>query len=107
VDVRGTGSSEGVPEDEYQADEVGDLCQVIAWLAAQDWCDGNVGMYGTSYSGFNALSVAGNGPVQQNQTVHIRAGTRSADGSITNDMEINSRSVFKWFLGTVWVRMAP
>jgi hypothetical protein len=48
-----------------------------------------------------------NGPVQRNQTVHIRAGTRSSDGSITNDMEINSRSVFRWFLGTVWVRIAP
>ena len=31
---------------------------VIAWLADQDWCDGNVGMFGTSYSGFNALQVA-------------------------------------------------
>ncbi|WP_424533769.1 CocE/NonD family hydrolase [Sphaerisporangium viridialbum] len=58
VDVRGTGSSQGVPEDEYPATEVADLCEVIAWLAAQEWCDGGVGMYGTSYSGFNALCVA-------------------------------------------------
>ena len=35
-----------------------DLAEVIAWLAAQDWCDGNVGMYGTSYSGFNSLQMA-------------------------------------------------
>ncbi|MEV7969838.1 CocE/NonD family hydrolase [Sphaerisporangium sp. NPDC088356] len=58
VDVRGTGSSEGVPEDEYPASEARDLCEVIAWLAAQEWCDGGVGMYGTSYSGFNALCAA-------------------------------------------------
>ena len=31
---------------------------VIAWLAEQEWCDGNVGMFGTSYSGFNSLQIA-------------------------------------------------
>ena len=31
---------------------------MIAWIAAQEWCDGNVGMYGTSYSGFNSLQMA-------------------------------------------------
>ena len=31
---------------------------VIAWLAEQEWCDGNVGMWGTSYSGFNSLQIA-------------------------------------------------
>ncbi len=58
VDLRGTGSSEGVATDEYPAVESTDLCAVIAWLAEQDWCDGNVGMFGTSYSGFNSLQVA-------------------------------------------------
>ncbi|MEO3807671.1 CocE/NonD family hydrolase [Sphaerisporangium sp. B11E5] len=58
VDLRGTGSSEGVAADEYPPGEVDDLCAVIAWLAAQEWCDGGVGMFGTSYSGFAALNVA-------------------------------------------------
>ena len=31
---------------------------VIDWLAGQDWCDGRVGMFGTSYSGFNSLQLA-------------------------------------------------
>ena len=31
---------------------------MIAWLAEQEWCDGNVGMFGTSYSGFNSLQIA-------------------------------------------------
>lgn len=48
-----------------------------------------------------------NGPIQRGQTVHIRAGTRSSDGSITNDMEINSKSTMRWSLGTVWARIAP
>ena len=58
VDLRGTGSSGGEATDEYPAVERSDLCAVIAWLADQDWCDGNVGMFGTSYSGFNSLQVA-------------------------------------------------
>jgi uncharacterized protein len=55
VDLRGTGSSEGVATDEYPATEQADLCQVIAWLAAQPWSTGSVGMYGTSYSGLRAV----------------------------------------------------
>jgi predicted acyl esterase len=58
LDVRGTGSSSGDAIDEYPPEEQRDLVEVIAWLAAQDWCDGNVGMFGTSYSGFNSLQVA-------------------------------------------------
>ncbi len=58
VDLRGTGSSGGDATDEYPAQERTDLAAVIAWLAEQDWCDGNVGMFGTSYSGFNSLQVA-------------------------------------------------
>jgi hypothetical protein len=58
LDIRGTGSSEGIAEDEYTADELEDLCEVIAWLAAQEWSNGRVGMYGTSWSGFNSIQVA-------------------------------------------------
>ena len=58
LDLRGTGSSVGDATDEYPAREQTDLCDVIAWLADQDWCDGAVGMYGTSYSGFNSLQLA-------------------------------------------------
>jgi uncharacterized protein len=58
LDLRGTGSSGGDATDEYPAAEQRDLHQVIAWLAAQPWCNGNVGMFGTSYSGFNSLQMA-------------------------------------------------
>ncbi|MFC4784793.1 CocE/NonD family hydrolase [Nocardioides sp. MAHUQ-72] len=58
VDVRGTGSSSGDATDEYPPEEQRDLVEVIAWLAAQEWCDGGVGMFGTSYSGFNSLQLA-------------------------------------------------
>jgi predicted acyl esterase len=58
VDVRGTGSSSGDATDEYPPEEQADLVEVIAWLAAQEWCNGRVGMFGTSYSGFNSLQIA-------------------------------------------------
>ncbi|MFN8222373.1 MAG: CocE/NonD family hydrolase [Gaiellales bacterium] len=58
LDLRGTGSSEGTALDEYHPSEQRDLHEVIAWLAAQAWCNGSVGMYGTSYSGFNSLQMA-------------------------------------------------
>ena len=58
VDLRGTGSSEGIAEDEYPAVERTDMLTVIDWLATQAWSTGNVGMYGTSYSGFNSIQLA-------------------------------------------------
>ena len=58
LDLRGTGSSSGDATDEYPAAEQADLVEVVAWLADQPWCDGNVGMWGTSYSGFNSLQLA-------------------------------------------------
>ena len=62
VDIRGYGDSDGLSEDEYSDQETQDGHDVIAWLAEQDWCDGNVGMMGKSWSGFNSLQVAARRP---------------------------------------------
>ena len=62
ADVRGTGSSDGVATDEYPPTEQRDLVELIRWLADQGWCSGAVGMFGTSYSGFNALHLAAERP---------------------------------------------
>ena len=58
VDMRGSGESDGLLDDEYLQRELDDACEVIAWLSRQPWCDGNVGMMGKSWGGFNALQVA-------------------------------------------------
>jgi putative CocE/NonD family hydrolase len=58
LDIRGTGSSGGIATDEYTEAERRDLVEVIDWLATRDWSAGTVGMFGTSYGGFNALQVA-------------------------------------------------
>jgi len=62
VDIRGSGDSEGVFDDEYSARELQDACDVIAWIAAQDWCSGSVGMMGKSWGAFNCLQTAALNP---------------------------------------------
>jgi pimeloyl-ACP methyl ester carboxylesterase len=62
VDIRGSGESDGLLADEYARQEQDDAMEVIAWLAAQPWCTGSVGMMGISWGGFNALQVAARQP---------------------------------------------
>lgn len=62
IDLRGAGDSQGLLEDEYLPREQEDACEIIAHLAAQPWCNGNVGMTGISWGGFNALQVAARRP---------------------------------------------
>lgn len=62
VDVRGSGDSEGVLVDEYLPSELEDGCAIIAWLAAQPWCSGKVGMRGISWGGINTLQIAATQP---------------------------------------------
>jgi putative CocE/NonD family hydrolase len=62
VDMRGNGDSEGLMEDEYTAQELDDAVEIIKWAAAQPWCNGNIGMMGISWGGFNGLQVAALAP---------------------------------------------
>ncbi|WP_405539581.1 CocE/NonD family hydrolase [Streptomyces sp. NBC_00075] len=58
-DIRGAQHSEGVfiPH----VDDRGDGAATVAWLIGQDWCDGNVGMFGPSYMGFVQWQAASTG----------------------------------------------
>lgn len=62
LDIRGSGDSDGILADEYLASEQDDAVEVIAWLAAQPWCTGAVGMMGVSWGGFAALQTAARRP---------------------------------------------
>jgi hypothetical protein len=62
VDMRGNGESQGLMADEYLLQEQNDALEVIEWLCQQSWCDGNVGMMGISWGGFNGLQVAARQP---------------------------------------------
>lgn len=76
ADVRGTGSSEGIALDEYTRREWDDWLFVIDWLSSQAWSNGNVGMFGTSYSGFNSLQVAAMRPPALKAIIPIYATDR-------------------------------
>ena len=62
LDMRGSGESQGLMADEYTQVELDDAVAAIAWIAAQPWCDGNVGMMGKSWGGFNCLQTAAMNP---------------------------------------------
>jgi hypothetical protein len=63
VDARGTGASYGSgdrgPNTKQEARHTHDITE---WIAAQKWCDGNVGMFGHSYSANIQFLAAGKNP---------------------------------------------
>lgn len=64
-DIRGTGYSEGEHIGNYNAGGVSlgeDAYDLIQWVAEQPWCDGNVGMIGTSYFGSMSVLAAAENP---------------------------------------------
>ncbi|QRM46112.1 CocE/NonD family hydrolase [Rhizobium sp. BG4] len=62
VDIRGSGESDGVIDGEYTELELANARELIAWIAAQPWSNGSVGMMGISWGGFNSLQVAAQRP---------------------------------------------
>lgn len=62
VSRRGMSGSEGEPGIFFNPQDVEDHASCIAWAAAQDWCDGNVVLFGTSYYGMTQPLVAVENP---------------------------------------------
>jgi hypothetical protein len=59
ADIRGTGSSEGIfPLREYSEQEMDDAVEIIGQLSKMPESNGNVGMWGISWGGFNSIQVA-------------------------------------------------
>jgi uncharacterized protein len=61
VNARGTGGSGGVWT-MLDGQEREDLYDLVEWVAAQPWCDGNVGMLGVSYFAMAQLAAAATKP---------------------------------------------
>lgn len=91
VDMRGSGESDGVIDGEYTPLELADAVELIEWIAAQPWSNGNVGMMGISWGGFNCLQVAAMKPPalkavisiassvdRYNDDIHYKSGTHLA-----------------------------
>jgi len=58
ADMRGSGASSGWKAD-FMPQLAKDGGELIDWIAEQDWCDGNVGMMGGSYTGYSQIVTAG------------------------------------------------
>ncbi|MFF2808144.1 CocE/NonD family hydrolase [Streptomyces sp. NPDC058000] len=58
-DCRGTFGSDGIFVPHVH--DAADGADTISWLAAQEWCNGNVGMWGPSYLGFVQWQAAATG----------------------------------------------
>ncbi|WP_428030172.1 CocE/NonD family hydrolase [Ancylobacter sp.] len=103
VDMRGAGDSDGTMDDEYTPQEWADANEVIAWIAAQPWCTGAVGLIGLSWSAFNALQIAATRPPALRAIV-TTCGTddRFADdmhymgGALLNDNLQYGATLFTW-----------
>jgi hypothetical protein len=103
VDLAGSGDSDGLLRDEYLASEQDDAIEVIAWLADQPWCNGNVGMRGLSWSGFNSLQVAARRPPALRAVV----SACSTDDRYVDDVHYMGSSVlgYDMQLWATWAHM--
>ena len=61
ADMRGTGASMGWMMD-FMPRLAHDGKELVDWIAAQPWCDGNVGMMGDSYLGWSQTATGSQGP---------------------------------------------
>jgi len=85
LDVRGTGSSQGVAADEYTEAEQHDGVDVVAWMAEQPWCSGSVASWGVSYGGFSCIQLAALRP----PALRAIAPVYATDDRYTDDMHFH------------------
>ena len=94
VDIRGSGDSDGILLDEYLEQEQDDLVEIIAWIAAQPWCDGAVGMFGYSWGGFAALQAASRRPPALKAVVSVA----STDDRYADDVHYMGGCLLAYYL---------
>ena len=89
VDLRGSGDSDGILEDEYLPLEQSDGLEVLRWLAARPWCTGKVGIIGKSWGGFNGLQIAAHAPPELAAVISVA----STDDRYADDVHYTGGSV--------------
>jgi predicted acyl esterase len=82
LDVRGTGSSQGIACDEYTQSEQHDGFDVVEWMGRQPWCTGAVAAWGVSYGGFTCIQLA----ALQPPALRAIAPVYATDDRYTDDM---------------------
>jgi uncharacterized protein len=76
-DVRGRASSEGKHQPFEERD---DGYESVEWCASQPWCNGNVGMYGSSYHGATQMAAASARPPHLRAISPIQASSDYYEG---------------------------
>jgi putative CocE/NonD family hydrolase len=94
ANARGTGGSGGVTSFLDQQERE-DLFDVIAWIAAQPWCDGNVGMLGISYFAMAQLAAAVEQPPALKAIFPV-AVTDDLYGAVWHNGLLNSSFISAW-----------
>jgi uncharacterized protein len=96
LDLRGSGDSGGVQENFNSVQEQDDTIEVLRWIAGQPWSDGQVGMFGISWGGYQAIQVAFRAPPQLKAVIPISfAPDRFEFGQIYRGGALLQRSI-RW-----------
>ena len=82
VDMHGSGDSDGILAQEFQKQEQDDACEIVAWIAAQPWCNGAVALFGKSWGAFSALQAALRRPPALKAIVAVCGGQDRYDESL-------------------------
>ena len=85
VNLRGTNGSEG-EWTAFDQQERDDLYDIVEWVAAQPWCDGNVGMTGISYFAMTQLAAAVTNPPHLKALFPFDASIEFYDASTHNGL---------------------
>lgn len=118
VDMRGSGNSDGIMYDEYLQQEQDDALEILAWIAGQPWSDGNVGIIGISWGGFNGLQIAARQPPELKAVitlcstddryaddVHYVGGCLNASDQLawaSTMLLYNAKPPLPWVVGDDW-----
>lgn len=107
VDMRGVGSSDGRQRPAFHQDEVDDALAAISWAADQEWCDGNIGMWGHSYGAVMTLRTARRAPEHLRAIIPVQGATRPGPEFAHPDGAPGFVNMFQWSMGTLLCQLMP
>lgn len=96
ADTRGAGDSEGVYQFQGPREQQ-DGYDLIEWIAAQPWCDGNVGMLGMSYFAVVQLLIATQRPPHLKAIAPFEAYTDRYRHSVYHGGILNEGFFHQWW----------
>jgi putative CocE/NonD family hydrolase len=95
--TRGTGRSGGAYKF-IDRREIRDIYEIVEWAAKQPWCNGNVGMLGTSYYAWSQQQAAALQPPHLKAICPFYAATDQYRDAWYHVINIHQRVLFGWCL---------